>query len=315
MKLSTIGGRRAAAALAAALTAACAHAPDSQPAAGPQAPPPASAQAPLPPPSAGAQAPVSSPSASAQAPAAAPSASTAAPAVASEALARELLMRMARYLSSQPAFSVNVISAYDVVQASGQKIEFAERRHVVVNRPDRLSVETERSDGARGGAVFTGREIVLVDVTNRVYASEQQPAGGLDESILHFVNDLKMRLPLAVMLMQRLPTELERRVRSVDYVEKTNLLGTPSHHLAARGDTVDLQVWVADGAQPLPLRVVLTYKDAPGQPEFRAQFVDWNLAPAINETTFRPQIPDGAHKIQFAAQLAAARKAGQGGKP
>jgi hypothetical protein len=230
------------------------------------------------------------------------------------AAARTMLMRMAGYMAGLPAFSVRIVSSYDVVQASGQKIEFAERRQLILNRPNRLRVETERSDGHRSVAVFTGTELVLIDLTGKVYASERQP-GALDESILHLVSDLRMRLPLAMILMSRLPADFERRVRSVDYVEKTALFGVPAHHLAARGDTVDMQVWVSDGAKPLPLRVVLTYKEEPGQPEFRAQFVDWNLAPAIGEATFRAPIPAGAQKILFAAQLAAARATREAGKP
>ncbi|MES2538000.1 MAG: DUF2092 domain-containing protein [Pseudomonadota bacterium] len=226
----------------------------------------------------------------------------------SQKQAREILMRMAQFLAKAPAFNVSLTSSYDAVQESGQKIEFGERRKVVLSRPDRLRIEAERSDGSRTDVVFTGKEIVLVDLTNKVYATEPQP-GGLDESIVHFVSDLGMRFPLAVLLMSRLPEELEKRVRSIDYVEKTNLYGTPSHHLAARTDTVDFQIWVADGAQPVPLRAVVTYRNDPGQPAFRAMFIDWNFAPAITDATFTPQIPDGAKKIAFAAQLAAASRA------
>jgi hypothetical protein len=250
-------------------------------------------------------------------PAATPAApvTPAAPAADADArAARAILMRMADTLSRLPAFSVRVDSSYDVVQASGQKIEFGERRQLILSRPNRLRVDTERSDGHRSVAVFTGTELVLVDVTGKAYASTPQP-GVLDDSILHLVSDLRMRLPLAMLFMSRLPAEFERRVRSVDYVEKTALFGTPAHHLAARGDTVDMQVWVSDGAQPLPLRVVLTYKDEQGEPEFRAQFSDWNLTPAIADSTFVAPIPAGAQKVLFAAQLAAARAARQGGKP
>jgi hypothetical protein len=249
-----------------------------------------------------------------QAPAAAAAAPAASAAVADPRAARAILMRMADYLSQLPAFSVRIDSGYDVVQASGQKIEFGERRQLILNRPNRLRVDTERSDGHRSVAVFSGAELMLVDVTGKAYASAPQP-GALDDSILHLVSDLRMRLPLAMLLMSRLPLEFERRVRSVDYVEKTSLFGVPADHLAARGDTVDMQVWVRDGAQPLPLRIVLTYKDEPGEPEFRAQFADWNVAPAIADATFRAPIPEGAQKVLFAAQLAAARAARQGGKP
>jgi hypothetical protein len=200
---------------------------------------------------------------------------------------------------------------YDAVQASGQKIEFGETRKVTLSRPDRLRVEGSRSDGAKVLTEFNGQEIVLIDVTSKVYATAPQP-GGIDDSIVYFVKDLGMRLPLAVLLVSQLPAELKDRVRSVDYVEKTNLYGAPSHHLAARTDTVDFQIWVADGDKPLPQRVVITYKKEKGEPQFWAQFSDWNLAPAIADSTFLVKPPEGARKVAFAAQLprvsAAARK-------
>lgn len=219
------------------------------------------------------------------------------------AQAREILMRMAGFLGGAQRFSVSVRASYDAVQKSGEKIEFAETRRIQLSRPDRLRVESERSDGARTLTVFDGRQIVLVDLANNVYATAPQP-GGIDESVVHLIKDLGMRLPLSLLLRTQLPAELEAQVRAIDYVEKTNIHGVPSHHLAARTNAVDFQVWVADGEQPLPLRVVITYRKSPGQPQFRAQLSDWNLAPAIGDATFAAAVPAGAKKIAFAAQLA-----------
>jgi hypothetical protein len=238
----------------------------------------------------------------AQAPAPGKKAPAAAVVTESQAQASAILMRMADFLAGTQRFSVSVNGDYDAVQKSGQKIAFGEMRKVILSRPDRLRVEGERSDGAKMLTVFSGKEIVLVDAASNVYATAPQP-GGLDDTIVYFVKDLGMRLPLAVLLVSQLPAELKDRVRSVDYVEKTSVQGVPSHHLAARTDTVDFQVWVADGDQPLPQRVVITYKRAKGEPQFRAQFSDWNLAPAIADSTFQANPPDGAQKIAFAAQL------------
>jgi hypothetical protein len=165
-----------------------------------------------------------------------------------------------------------------------------------------LRIEGERSDGAKTLTVFTGKEIVLIDAASNVYATAPQP-GGVDQTIVHFVRDLGMRLPLAVLLVSQLPAELNDRVRSVDYVERTRINGAPSHHLAARTDTADFQVWVADGDTPVPQRVVITYKKDKGEPQFRAQLSDWNLAPAIADSTFVAEPPAGAQKVAFAAQL------------
>jgi hypothetical protein len=227
----------------------------------------------------------------------------AAPAVTeTEAQASAILMRMADFLGGQQSFSVSVRSGYDAVQKSGQKVEFGDMRKVTLSRPDRLRMEGERSDGVKTLTVFNGKEVVLIDETRNVYATAPQP-GGLDDTIVYFVKDLGMQLPLAVLLVSQLPAEVKARVRSVDYVEMTNIHGSPSHHLAARTDMVDFQMWVADGDRPLPLRVVITYKQAKGEPQFWAQFSDWNLAPALDDSTFLAKPPDGAQKIAFAAQL------------
>jgi hypothetical protein len=219
-----------------------------------------------------------------------------------EAQASGILMRMADFLGGQQSFSVSVRSGYDAVQKSGQKIEFGDMRKVTLSRPDRLRMEGERSDGVKTLTVFNGKEIVLIDETSNVYATAAQP-GGLDDTIVHFVKDLGMQLPLAVLLVSQLPAEVKARVRSVDYVERTSIHGSPSHHLAARTDMVDFQIWVADGDRPLPQRVVICYKQAKGEPQFWAQFGDWNLAPAVDESTFLAKPPDGAQKVAFAAQL------------
>ena len=208
----------------------------------------------------------------------------AAPLTESQTQGRAILMRMAEFLAGAQSFSVNIRDGYDAVQKSGQKIEFGDKRKVVLSRPDRLRAEGERSDGTKTQVVFNGKEIVLVD------------------TVVYFVRDLGIRFPLARMLVSRLPAEFENRVRSVDYVEKTSIDGVPCHHLAARSDTVDFQVWVADGDRPLLQRLVITYKKATGQPQFWAQFSDWDMTPTITDSTFLLQV-DGLRKIAFAAQL------------
>jgi hypothetical protein len=65
---------------------------------------------------------------------------------------------------------------------------------------------------------------------------------------------------------------------------------------------VDFQVWIADGDKPLLQRIVLTYKEAVGQPQFWADFVNWDLAPRLDDATFSAQIPDGLQRVAFAAE-------------
>ena len=112
-------------------------------------------------------------------------------------------------------------------------------------------------------------------------------------------HDLDMRLPLAELLNSQLDQRLPAQVRVADYVEPSSIAGVPCDHLALRGDQADLQVWVAQGQQPLPRRVVITYKHADGRPQFWAQFSDWNLSPEIPDALFAFTPPTGAAKIAF----------------
>jgi hypothetical protein len=66
---------------------------------------------------------------------------------------------------------------------------------------------------------------------------------------------------------------------------------------------VNFQVWIADAAEPLPQHIVLTYPDAPGQPQFRAQFSSWKLAAQAADALFTFAPPAGTNKISFAAAL------------
>lgn len=222
--------------------------------------------------------------------------------VAEPAAAEELLMRMAKFLAETPRFSVKIQAGYDVVQESGQKIEFGEGRRVTVSRPNGLRIEVEHSDGEKHLVLYDGKEITAFSPSQNVYAQSPKP-GGIDEAVMYFLKDLHMRLPLAVLLTSRFPAEIEQRTQSIHDVERTEIHGASAHHLAGRTETVDYQVWIAEGAQPLPLRVVLTYKTAEGQPQFRAQFSEWNLSPEVQDSQFTFAAPEGARKISFLAEL------------
>ena len=216
--------------------------------------------------------------------------------------AEAILSRMADFVSSRPSFSVEVRSNYDTFQPSGQKIEFAEERRLTLVRPDRLRVDVEESDGSKHRLIYDGKKLSLTTPGRNVFAQEWKP-GTVDDAVRFFVRDLGMRLPLAVLLVSNASEELAKRTREVDYVEKTNLYGVPTHHLAGRTDSVDYQVWVRDGDTPLPMRLVLTYPDAEGQPQFRADFRHWNLSPKIAAADFVFVPPAGAQKIPFAVEL------------
>jgi len=221
---------------------------------------------------------------------------------ASQRKAAAVLKAMTEYLAGLKSFTCTVRDGYDVVQSTGQKIEFGETRHVTLARPDRLRIEEISSGGKRDLVLFDGRNVTVLDADAEVFAQAPQP-GTVDDALVYFLRDLRMRMPLAQLLTTRLPKELPGRVKTIDYVESTDIYGAATDHVAGRTDSVDFQFWITADKRPLPLRVVITYSHAPGQPQFWANFSDWNTNPTLTKTTFLFTPPKGARQIAFAVQV------------
>ena len=230
----------------------------------------------------------------------------------SELRAMSILKNMSEHLAHAERFSVTIRDGYDVVQESEQKIEFGNLHIVTVSypdrlrRPDRLRIEVERSDGQKDLVIFDGKDMTIYTANHNIYATTSRQ-GTLDQAIKYAVDDLKIRIPLALMLLSTLPSELDKLGVSADYVEKTTITDVPCDHLAVRtAGGVDFQVWIAQGNEPLPRRIVITYKDENGQPQFWADLSNWNLAPDVSDALFAFTPPNGAERIQFLAEVRSA---------
>jgi hypothetical protein len=228
--------------------------------------------------------------------------------------AKALLMRMADLLAKTQAFSVTITAGYDVVQDNGEKIEFGEVRQVLIDRPDRLRILSEFSNGEKLTIHFDGKELIVFSPKENVFAKLERK-GSVDDMLKYVVLDLQTPIPLAMLFLQSIREELEKRITEVDNVELTNIAGKPADHLAVRTADIDFQIWLAQGEQPLPLplRVVITYKKDVGQPQFRANLSDWNLAPKVDEAALAFSPPAGAEAVPFMVSMpakVAAKKTG-----
>ena len=217
--------------------------------------------------------------------------------------AMSTLMRMAEFLANAPRFSVTTDIGYDVEQDWGQKLEFGATRTLTVRRPDRLAVDITDRDGTRRGFRFDGQQLVFFGLDEHAYATAQK-AGDLDAAIAYFKQDLRMPLPLAELVSNNLPKILKERIHAAYAVEDVTLGGTRCDHLALRNDWIDAQLWIAQGDQPLPQRLVLTYKREDGQPQFWANFRGWNLTPDTPDSLFTFTPADGMERIPFVAGMA-----------
>ncbi len=210
------------------------------------------------------------------------------------------LERGADFLGRQKRFSFGAEIAYDVLQPTGQMLEFGGSRDILVRRPDRLRVEAIGRDGDVMQLFFDGQSLLVDKPNEDAYVQVEKP-GTLYAALDYLVDDLGAPSPLEDFLSEDFVAEVGSRIESGFYVEHAEIGGRICEHLAFRTDELDFQIWIQVGEQPLPCRLVITYKRAEGHPQFSADFRDWNFAPESDDEMFVFEPPESAERLQIQA--------------
>lgn len=211
--------------------------------------------------------------------------------------AEQYLKQSCNYLAGLQNFSFRVDETNEELDENGQKIQYSNRRHVTLSRPNRLAVESS-GDTANRKFVYDGKTVTLYDKEHNVYGTDAAP-----DTIDAMLEDLNRKFgytpPLADFFFSDPCKVLMQDVQSGRYVGLGTVGDAKCHHLAFRQRAVDWQIWIADGDKPLPRKMVITYKREGGEPEFTAVFAHWDTSPQISDSTFEMKAPEGAQKIDF----------------
>ena len=211
--------------------------------------------------------------------------------------AQQLLKASTDFLASQQQFSAETRNTLEVVLKSGQKIEFNHIARVSAQRPNKL--RAERS-GDLVNQVFTydGKLLTLFNPQDKAYA--QVAAPDTLEAMLEFARtQLDIVAPAGDLLNKNAYEILMDGVTDGFVVGKAVIEGVRCDQLAFRAPHVDLQVWIQEGAQPLPRRFIITTRDLPNAPQFAVTITKWNLLPKFGAQTFTFTPPAGAKKVDF----------------
>jgi hypothetical protein len=208
--------------------------------------------------------------------------------------------RAGDFLREARRFRFSAESGYEAVQEDGSKLEFGSTRRYAVQRPDRVRVETEPREGGRRLTLFDGKTFIQADIGEDAYArADLKQARDIDFMIELVRERLDAPLPLAELLRNNPRQAIEDSLEAADVVGTERLRGVDCAHLALRNPDADVQLWIAQGAQPVVRRVVITYRKLEGQPSFWADLDDWSFAPAFDAATFTFTPPAGAERIRF----------------
>ncbi len=211
------------------------------------------------------------------------------------------LQSMFDFIAKTQKLKVNIASTFDTLQKSGQLIEFGGNSEWIIKRPNHVLINAVSWDGDDRTFYFDGKDITYYDSGYNVYAIADKE-GDLDQAFDYFVDKLDMPLPLTELFSVKHPFDLKTDLNASMYLGVSTINGVDCNEFAYRFPDTDLQIWIKEGDQPLPVRIVITYKYAPGQPQYKAQFSDWDFTAELPDNLFKFTPPKDSRKIIFATR-------------
>ena len=171
---------------------------------------------------------------------------------------------------------------------------------VFLSGPDKMLVNT-RGDKGHVGYWYNGQRLAWYSYDENNYAVVDAP-----DSTVNMMYELNNRygieFPAADFFNPFFTDDL------LDHHDRLYFLGTstvadkPCYHLIAAAEDKIVQLWIADDAMMLPVKMVIVYRDREENPQYEATFSDWKINPDLPETIFDFLPPPSASKIAVASK-------------
>ncbi len=211
--------------------------------------------------------------------------------------ADRLLMAMGQFLGSLEQFSFTANVRYDENYGDGQMVEFGGTLEVSAARPNRLRADFS-GDERTSQLVYNGETVTVWGDELNVFATTPAP-DNIGDAIDMVFENYGYSVPAADFVYPDPYAVLIENVDTGIYVGRHDINGVSCHHLAFTQYSVDWEIWIEDGPNPVPCRIVIFYKDEPGVPRYEAT-LDWNLTTlSFSNGFFEFVPPEGSTAMDF----------------
>lgn len=214
-----------------------------------------------------------------------------------EPQAMSILEKATSFLERQSSFEIQNKVVFDVIQDNGQRLQFERNSRLLAKRPNKLYVESLRDDGVQRKLWYDGHQVSILNLEKNAYAQLRAPET-IDGMLDMFEGLLKEPHPLADLLYEDLGFLLTLPDEAV-YVGPSLVSGRDCDHLAFRNNDVDWQLWVEKSDTPFIRKVVITYRNQPGIPQFVAYLHDWKITGGFNKEVFTFSPPEHAERLSI----------------
>jgi hypothetical protein len=219
------------------------------------------------------------------------------------------LNKMGEFLRKHPNLQIKADTSTDEVLESGQTVQLDAQVELSVRRPDRLRLN-KVSDRKTREFFFDGKTFTMFAPKDGYYTQFPAPPN-LQQLVELLGRRYGIDLPLADLFYWGTDKSGIADVRAAVNIGPSTVLGAKCDHYALRQRDVDWQIWIQQGAEPLPRKLVVTNVEDPARPQHEVAMT-WTLNPTLDDKLFVFVPPKDAHPIEIEDAEKLARPARQG---
>lgn len=218
--------------------------------------------------------------------------------------AEAALNRMGAALRALNSFEVVADTTVEAVYGGDIKLQKMSRTTYTVQKPDRMTVDI-RGDNSHRRFYYNGKAMTVVGMKIGKYVTFPV-SGSLSEVLSRAYDEFGIDFPLQDLFRWGDPSSNAVRPSAGFLVGEAMIGDTRVNQYFFRQPGVDFQVWLEEGTQALPRKMVITNTENPAQPQYVAYF-KWNQAPTIaaDAFTFTPRPGDTLVDFGTAKQVVA----------
>ena len=211
----------------------------------------------------------------------------------------DALRQMSNYLMQQTTMQIATQGSLDVVTGDGQRIQLDGSTTYKIRRPAGFTIDYV-SDMKNRRFIYDGKAFTVYSPTLGFYASVPAPAS--NREVLQTIYDkFGISLPLVDLFRwaDGMNSDRIKALKSAYDIGPATIDGVETEHYAFREADKDWEVWVQQGDQPLPRKLVIVDTTDPARPTFTTR-MSWTVNPALTDADFA-FVPDAnAKRIELA---------------
>jgi hypothetical protein len=152
-----------------------------------------------------------------------------------------------------------------------------------IKKPDAFTISID-SDGKKRAYYYDGKNFTIYSPMMKFYASADAPP--TIRATLDTLRDkYGIALPLEDLFRWNDAEDPSTKLTSAFKVGTATIDGVATDHYAFRQEKTDWQIWIKQGEQPLPVKVVIVDQVDPAHPAYTAR-LSWTLNPTLTAADF-----------------------------